>query len=83
MTETTPEPQEPKAPQQPITPEPQEPAEPRPTPTPTPTPASVNGDVPVETWRRSLDEISAASSTERHARLTTLLDELDSQVSSL
>lgn len=48
-----------------------------------PTPASVNGDVPVENWRRDLEQISEAPSTERHELLSALLDDLDSQVSSL
>lgn len=51
--------------------------------TPAPTPASVNGDVPVEAWRRDLEQISEAPSTERHGLLSTLLDDLDAQVSSL
>lgn len=48
-----------------------------------PTPASVNGDVPVENWRRDLEQISEAQSTERHELLSALLDDLDSEVSSL
>ncbi|MDN5834267.1 MAG: hypothetical protein L0L93_12505 [Brevibacterium sp.] len=48
-----------------------------------PTPASVNGDVPIESWRRGLEQISEAPSTERHGLLSTMLDDLDSQVSSL
>ncbi|WP_193070378.1 MULTISPECIES: hypothetical protein [unclassified Brevibacterium] len=50
---------------------------------PAPTPASVNGDVPVENWRRDLEQIGDAPSTERHGLLSTLLDDLDAQVSSL
>ncbi|WP_350269013.1 hypothetical protein AAFP32_09975 [Brevibacterium sp. CBA3109] len=48
-----------------------------------PTPGSVNGDVPVETWRRKLVQISEAPGAERHGLLSVLLDDLDSQVSSL
>lgn len=40
-------------------------------------------DVPVEAWRRDLEQISEAPSTERHGLLSTLLDDLDAQVSSL
>ncbi|GAA1953185.1 hypothetical protein GCM10009689_37900 [Brevibacterium antiquum] len=58
------------------------PSAPTPAPTP-PNPASVNGDVPVENWRRDLEQIDQAPSAERHALLSALLDELDSQVSSL
>ncbi|AZL13387.1 hypothetical protein CXR25_11615 [Brevibacterium aurantiacum] len=54
-----------------------------PTPAPAPTPASVNGDVPVEAWRRDLEQIGEAPSAERHEQLSALLDDLDSQVSSL
>ncbi|PCC16940.1 hypothetical protein [Brevibacterium aurantiacum] len=61
--------------------EPQQPA--APTPAPAPTPASVNGDVPVEAWRRDLEQIGEAPSAERHEHLSALLDDLDSQVSSL
>ena len=73
MTEPTHEPQQPASPDQPAAPN-------RPT---APTPASVNGDVPVDSWRRDLDQIGEAPSAERHGLLSTLLDDLDSQVSSL
>ncbi|WP_240372287.1 hypothetical protein [Brevibacterium zhoupengii] len=63
--------------------EPQQPAAPTPTQASNPTPASVNGDVPVEAWRRDLEQIGETSSAERHEQLSTLLDDLDSQVSSL
>ncbi|MCF2572839.1 hypothetical protein [Brevibacterium sp. UCMA 11754] len=52
-------------------------------PTPAPTPASANGDVPVENWRRDLEQIDQAPSAERHELLSALLDDLDSKVSSL
>ncbi|WP_426937444.1 hypothetical protein ACQE2J_08350 [Brevibacterium sp. LE-L] len=60
---------------------------PRPTPPPqaqpTPTPASLSGDVPVDGWRAHLAETKDAPAAQRHERLGTLLDELDSQVGSL
>ncbi|MDN5660587.1 MAG: hypothetical protein L0G72_07465 [Brevibacterium aurantiacum] len=67
MTEPTHEPQQPASPNRPTA----------------PTPASVNGDVPVEAWRRDLEQIGEAPSAERHEQLSALLDDLDSQVSSL
>lgn len=56
---------------------------PTPGPRPTPTPASLQGDVPVESWRARLAEAKDAPSAERHEHLAELLNELDSQVSSL
>ena len=85
MTEPTPGPQHSAAPTQPSQPTPtsSQPTPTSPNQSAAPTPASVNGDVPVETWRRSLEQINAAPSAERHQLLSTLLDDLDSQVSSL
>ncbi|WP_260848237.1 hypothetical protein [Brevibacterium aurantiacum] len=85
MTEPMHEPQQNDEPQQAEAPsQPASPSRPVPqAPTPAPTPASVNGDVPVENWRRDLEQIDQAPSTERHGLLSTLLDDLDSQVSSL
>lgn len=79
MSEPMHEPQQPAAPNQAESPNQAEPQR-RPA---APTPASVNGDVPVETWRRDLEQISSAPSTQRHGLLSTLLDDLDTQVSSL
>ena len=73
MTEPMHEPQQTVGPNQPASPN----------QAASPTPASVNGDVPVETWRRNLVQISEAPGAERHGLLSTLLDDLDSQVSSL
>lgn len=59
-------------------------ASPRPPASPTPpTPASVNAAVPIETWRRELEHVKETPSNHRHELLSTLLDDLDSQVSSL
>ncbi|UZD61085.1 hypothetical protein [Brevibacterium sp. JSBI002] len=54
-----------------------------PGPGPAPTPASVSGDVPIETWRSSLDEAKEAPAAERHELLNSLLGDLDAQVGSL
>lgn len=75
MTESTPGPQPGSPPPRPQPASPNQPA--------APTPASISGDVPVETWRRRLEEIDEAPSSERHELLSALLDDLDSQVSSL
>lgn len=54
-----------------------------PGPASAPTPASVSGDVPIETWRSSLDEAKEAPAAERHELLNSLLGDLDAQVGSL
>lgn len=78
------EPQQAEAASQPASPSRPAPQAPAPAPTPpAPTPASANGDVPVENWRRDLEQIDQAPSAERHGLLSALLDDLDSKVSSL
>lgn len=85
MTEPMHEPQQNDEPQQAeAASQPASPSRPAPqAPAPAPTPASANGDVPVENWRRDLEQIDQAPSAERHGLLSALLDDLDSQVSSL